>query len=164
MMTISLIWAMAQNRTIGVNNSLPWRLPEDLKNFKALTTGKPVIMGRKTWDSLGRPLPNRDNIVITRNPDLTLEGALVVASLEEGIELAKSKSPAEVMVIGGAEIYAQSLPMADRLYITLVHAEVDGDAHFPEFDLSVFKEIQRQDFRASEGNPYDYSFVTLEKV
>jgi dihydrofolate reductase len=166
-MRIALIWAMARNGVIGRDNKLPWYLPEDLKYFKRITTGKPVIMGRKTYDSIGRPLPNRTNIVITRDASLTLEGVNVVTSLDAALELARAESQIsdidEVIVMGGAEIYAQALPHADRLYVTLVHAEVDGDAVFPPVDLTQYNEVSREDFSAKGPNPYDYSFVVYER-
>ncbi len=166
-MNLSLVWAMAQNRVIGRNNSLPWHLPEDLKYFKRITMGKPVIMGRKTYESIGKPLPGRANIVITRNPNVSIEGVRVVNSLNQAMTLCESIAEidgvAEAMVIGGAEIYALAMPLADRLYLTEVHAEVEGDATFPEFDRSLWDEVARVDFEASESNPYDYSFLVLDK-
>jgi len=165
-MKIVLIAAFAQNRVVGINNSLPWHLPEDLKYFKRTTTGKAIIMGRKTYDSIGRPLPNRTNIVISRNSELKIEGVKVVDSLQAAIDLAKEvnfiNGVEEVMVIGGASIYEEALPKADRLYITHVHAEVAGDAYFPEVDFSQWQEISRDDYAASESNPYDYSFVVYD--
>jgi dihydrofolate reductase len=164
---VALVWAMARNRTIGRNNSLPWHLPEDLKFFKRVTIGKPIIMGRKTWDSIGRPLPGRCNIVISRNTGFKAEGVEAVNSLQQALDLAEKISQQsgsdEVCVIGGAEIYAQALMVADRLYLTQVHADIDGDTFFPEFDRSQWQELERQDFLASPDNPYDYSFLTLEK-
>ena len=166
-MKISLAWAMAQNRTIGINNNLPWYLPEDLKYFKRITMGKPIIMGRKTFESIGKPLPGRTNIVVTRNPDYVVEGVKTVNSLEAACKLCESIAEIdggdEAMVIGGAEIYSQALPLADRLYLTEVHANVEGDAFFPEFDRSAWHEIAREDFQATGPNPYDYSFIVLEK-
>lgn len=166
-MHIALIWAMARNGVIGRDNKLPWYLPEDLKYFKRVTTGKPVIMGRKTYDSIGRPLPNRTNIVVTRDANLTLEGVKVVTSLDDALDIARAESVIsdvdEVIVMGGAEIYAQALPHADRLYVTLVHAEVEGDAVFPPIDLGAYQELAREDFNAEGPNPYDYSFVVYER-
>ncbi|WP_127560386.1 dihydrofolate reductase [Saccharospirillum alexandrii] len=166
-MHIALIWAMARNGVIGRDNKLPWYLPEDLKYFKRVTTGKPVIMGRKTYDSIGRPLPNRTNIVVTRDSSLNLEGVKVVTSLEDALDIARAESVIsdvdEVIVMGGAEIYAQALPHADRLYVTLVHAEVEGDAVFPPIDLDAYQELAREDFNAEGPNPYDYSFVVYER-
>jgi len=167
-MKISLVWAMAQNRVIGRNNQLPWYLPEDLKYFKRITLGKPVIMGRKTFDSIGKPLPGRTNIVVTRNRDWSFEGVRTVDSLEAARELCENQAivdgTEEAMIIGGAEIYRQAMPLADRLYLTEVHADVEGDATFPEFDRSQWQEIAREDFEASGPNPCNYSFIILEKT
>jgi len=167
-MKISLVWAMAQNRVIGRNNQLPWYLPEDLKYFKRITLGKPVIMGRKTFDSIGKPLPGRTNIVVTRNRDWSFEGVRIVDSLEAARELCENLAivdgTEEAMIIGGAEIYRQAMPLADRLYLTEVHADVEGDATFPEFDRSQWQEIAREDFEASGPNPCNYSFIILEKT
>src|SRR3990167_9279853 len=147
-MKLALIWAMSNNRAIGRNNALPWHLPEDMKYFKRVTMGKPIIMGRKTWESIGRPLPGRTNIVITRDRNFHADGVKIVHTLDEAIALAEKISvidgAEEVVVIGGAEIYALSLPKADRLYMTQVHAEVDGDAHFPEFNLNEWRELARE--------------------
>ena len=166
-MKIAMIWGMSRNRTIGRNNALPWHLSEDLKYFKRVTMGKPIIMGRKTWESIGRPLPGRSNIVISRDPNYSAEGIKVVGTLEEAISLAESialiDGADEVVVIGGAQIYALTLPIADRLYMTQVHAEVEGDAFFPQFDLTQWHEVGREDFSAAGPNPYDYSFVVLER-
>jgi len=166
-MKIVLIAAFAQNRVVGINNTLPWHLPEDLKYFKRTTSGKAIIMGRKTYDSIGRPLPNRTNIVISRNSDFHAEGVRVVASLEAAIELAKEvnfiNDVQEVMVIGGASIYEAALPIADRLYLTHVHAEIEGDAYFPEVNFKQWLEVSREDYQASDKNPYDYSFVVYDK-
>ena len=166
-MKISLVWAMAQNRIIGRNNNLPWHLPEDLKYFKRINLGKPVIMGRKTFESIGKPLPGRTNIVVTRNADFSAEGVKTVNSLSAAKALCESIGEidgiSEAMVIGGAEIYTQAMPVADRLYLTEVHANVDGDTFFPEFDRSLWKEVAREDFDASGPNPYAYSFIVLDK-
>ncbi|MGD9858942.1 MAG: dihydrofolate reductase [Marinobacterium sp.] len=169
-MRLAMIAAQSQNRVIGNNNKLPWYLPEDLKYFKRVTLGKPIIMGRKTFESIGRPLPGRTNIIITRNPDWTHDGAgvRVVHSLQQAIELAESLALVngfeESLVIGGAEIYELALPQADRLYLTQVHAEVQGDAHFPPLDPSQWQEMAREDFSAIEPNPYDYSFIVLDRA
>ncbi len=167
-MKLALIVAMAQNRVIGINNNLPWHLSEDLKYFKRVTMGKPIIMGRKTYESIGRPLPGRTNIVVTRNPAYQAEGIKVVHSLEAAKELAESicfiDGVDEAMVIGGAELYQQALLQAQRMYLTQVHAEVQGDAFFPKFDQQQWQTIAREDFKALEPNPYDYSFIVLEKV
>lgn len=166
-MQLSLIVAMAENHVIGRNNQLPWHLPEDLRYFKRVTMGKPVIMGRKTFDSIGRPLPGRTNIIITRNPDYQVDKARVVHDLDSAIELCRHivsfDGKKEAMVIGGAEIYRQALPQAHRLYLTRVHAEVAGDAHFPAFEESEWLEVERETQPASGSNPFDYSFTVLER-
>jgi dihydrofolate reductase len=166
-MKVALIAAFAQNLVVGINNSLPWHLPEDLKYFKRTTSGKAIIMGRKTYESIGRPLPNRTNIVISRNPDFSAEGVVIVASIEEAIKHAESVNMIngvdEVMIIGGAAIYQASLPMADRLYLTHVHASVEGDAYFPKVDFDQWKEVAREDFNKDDSNPYDYSFSVYDK-
>lgn len=166
-MKLSLIWAMARNGVIGRNNALPWYLPEDLRYFKRVTMGKPIIMGRKTWDSIARPLPGRTNIVITRDRQFEVEGVKIVHSLDEALALASRiahiDGAEECMVMGGAEIYALALPQAERLYLTQVHAEVEGDAYFPNFDAGQWQELAREDFEASGANPYAYSFLVLER-
>lgn len=166
-MKLAMIWAMARNRTIGRNNALPWHLSEDLKYFKRVTMGKPIIMGRKTWDSIGRPLPGRTNIVISRDPDFHAEGVKVVNTLEQALAIAESigiiDGSDEVVVMGGEQIYALALPKADRLYMTEVHADVEGDAYFPEFDRTQWQELARENHAATGPNPYDYSFVVLER-
>lgn len=167
-MLVSLIAAVADNGVIGRDNKLPWHLPGDLKYFKATTLGKPVIMGRKTWESLGRPLPGRTNIVITRQSGYAPAGAKVTASLDEALALAAQVALIdgvdECVVIGGAEIYAQALPRCDRLYLTEVRAQVAGDAFFPAFDRRNWRETKREDFRAEGPNPYDYGFVVYERA
>ena len=167
-MKLALIVAMAKNHVIGINNNLPWHLSEDLKYFKRVTMGKPIIMGRKTFESIGKPLPGRTNIVVTRNANYQVEGVKVVHSLKAAMELCESIAVIdgceEAMVIGGAELYQQALPLADYLYLTDVHAEVEGDAFFREFDRSDWQEIARENFRAVEPNPYNYSFTVLEKI
>lgn len=167
-MQLSLMAALAENRVIGRDNKLPWHLPNDLKYFKSVTLGKPVLMGRKTWESLGRPLPGRTNIVITRQPGYAPAGATVAVSLDDAIYLAehavRGTGIDECVVIGGAEIYAQALPRCDRLYLTEVHASVPGDAYFPEFDRARWREVKRERFGAEGANPYDYSFVVYERA
>lgn len=151
---ITLVLAMANNGVIGKDGAIPWRIPEDLKRFKQLTLGKPVIMGRKTWDSLPRkPLPGRDNIVVTRQPQWRADGATTAASLEE--VLAKA---GDVSVIGGGEIYREALPRADRIELTEIHGDFEGDAHFT-FDRDDWREIAREDHVAPGG--LGYSYVTL---
>ena len=161
-MKISLIAAMADNRVIGIENRLPWKLPGDMKWFRRHTLGKPVIMGRKTWESFGsKPLPERTNIVVTRDADYIAPGAVVVHSIDEA--LAAAGDVDEAMIIGGAAFYAEMLPRADRIYLTLVHCEPEGDAWFPDYDESQWQEIERIDNRADEKNPFDYSFLILER-
>lgn len=166
-MKLSMIVAAAQNRVIGRDNALPWYLPNDLKYFKQTTLGKPIIMGRKTYESIGKPLPGRTNIVITRQTDYQPDGVKVVHSVAEARDLAESvcliDGQEEAMIMGGAEIYTLALPDADRLYLTEVHADVDGDAYFPEYDKTEWKEISREDFSAEGPNPYNYSFVVYDK-
>lgn len=166
-MRLAIIVAQAKNRVIGVNNKLPWHLPEDLRYFKQVTMGKPIIMGRKTFESIGRPLPGRTNIVISRQPDYAPKNVKVVASLETAIELAEDialiDGADEAMVIGGEQIYTQALARAERLYLTEVDAEIDGDAWFPAFERGQWHEIGREDFAAQDNNPYDYSFIVLDR-
>jgi dihydrofolate reductase len=167
-MSLALIVAASENHVIGKNNQLPWYLPGDLKYFKAITMAKPVIMGRKTFESIGKPLPGRDNIVITRNADYQADGIKVVASLEEAIALAESitliNGGEEIMIIGGAQIYNQALAMADRVYLTRVHRHVEGDAFFPELAADEWQEVAREDITAEEPNPFDFSYLVLDRV
>ncbi len=166
-MKIALVVAAARNRAIGLNNKMPWHLPEDLKYFKRVTMGKPVIMGRNTFESIGRPLPGRPNIVISRNADYKAEGITLVNSLDAALQAAAKLLPPgvdEVMVIGGAQIYAQALVMADRLYLTEVDAEPEADAFFPAIDRKEWREVARESHPACERNPYAYSFVVLERA
>lgn len=141
---ISLIAALSENRVIGIKNHLPWNLPEDLKRFRTLTSGHPIIMGRKTFESIGKPLPKRENIVITRDPAYAREGIRVASSLESAIEIARAGSPQEIFVIGGAEIYRLALPLADRLYLTLVSGQFEGDAFFPDWSVHAWTETSRE--------------------
>lgn len=162
-MKTSLIVAMAEDNVIGINNQLPWHLPEDLKFFKRVTMAKPVIMGRKTFESIGRPLPGRQNIVITRQTDLTFEGADVVSSLESAIDLAKQDAAIEeVMIIGGAEIYSQALNLVDQMYITHVDLNIEGDAFFPEVDWSAYELIEEEPHSAEDDKPA-YKFCTYQR-
>jgi len=152
---------MAKNRTIGVNNTLPWRCPEDLKHFKALTMGHHMIMGRKTYDSIGKPLPGRTTVVVTRNTDLSIDGCTVVHSLQKAI--AACTGDEEVFVVGGAELYRQAITLVDTLYITEIQQDVEGDAFFPEFDASAWQETARE-IRAQETpQPLAYHFVTYRR-
>jgi dihydrofolate reductase len=160
MTLLTLIVARARNGVIGRDNALPWRLPEDLQHFKRTTLGAPIIMGRKTWDSIGRPLPGRRNIVVSRNRGLTLEGAEVAASLEDAQRLCVGAE--QVFLIGGAQLYAEALPSADRLIVTEIDADVPGDAFFPAVDRSKWIEVARETHH-SEANGFDYAFVTYER-
>jgi dihydrofolate reductase len=161
-MMLSLIWAMTDERVIGIKNTLPWKLPADMKWFRQHTLGKPIIMGRKTFDSFGaKPLPQRLNIIVTHDKQFQAQDAVVVDSIPAALEQVKDVE--EVMVIGGASLYAQTLPLAQRLYMTLVHAKVEGDAWFPEFDLTQWREIERQEHAADEKNPHACTFLILER-
>lgn len=159
---ISLIWAMAQNRVIGIDNRLPWHLPADLKRFRALTTGHHIVMGRKTFESFPKPLPNRTHVIVTHDRSYRAGGdCILVHSIDEA--LAVSNQDPEVFVIGGASLYAQFLPRADRLYMTAIHAEVGGDAYFPEFAHDGWHQIAREDFAADANHRYAFSFITLDR-
>ena len=168
MAELALIVAMAENRVIGKNNELPWHLPGDLSYFKRVTLGKPIIMGRKTFESIGRPLPGRPNIVITRQAGWQPEGVTVCNSLEQASAYATSLlvdlGVNEVMIIGGGDIYRQALPLVKRLYLTKVHAVVAGDAYFPEFDQRDWKQISEERHSSEGSNPYDYSFIVLNRM
>ncbi len=158
---ISIIAAMAENRVIGVNNRLPWRLPADLKHFRKVTTGHHVIMGRKNYESIGKPLPDRKNIVVTHRPDYVAPGCLVVHSLDDALQAAQSDP--EAFIIGGAEIYRQSFALTQRLYLTLIHTVIPGDTYFPPFDARDWHEVARERFEADAMNPHAFSFVVLER-
>lgn len=159
---ISLIVAASTNNAIGIRGDLPWRLSDDLKRFKAVTMGKPIIMGRKTWDSIGRPLPGRQNIVITRQSEFSAEGCDVVASVAEAVAIAGDVD--EVMVIGGSQIYELALPSADRMYLTRVHAQVEGDAFFPDVDESRWRLSSDEWHAADERNEFDCSFRIYDRT
>ncbi len=160
---ISIIAAMTDDRVIGINNSLPWKLPGDMKWFRRQTLGKPILMGRKTFESFGaRPLPERTNIVVTRDQAYQAEGAVVVHSIDEALQAAGDVD--EIMIIGGASFYEQMLPRARRMYLTRVHTEVTGDAWFPEFDQSQWREVERIDCEADERNACAHSFIILERT
>ena len=154
MTTVSLIVAVANNHVIGVNNTLPWHLPEDLKRFRALTTGHHIIMGRKTYESLGRLLPGRTTVIVSRNKAYQVEGALIAGSLEEAIALCKEDS--EAFVIGGAELYKDALKLADKLYLTEIALQVEGDAFFPLFERSEWKETLREAHTSAQGLAFSY--------
>ena len=165
-MKISLIVAVSRNGIIGIDNQLPWHLPEDLKYFKSVTMGKPIIMGRKTYDSIGRPLPGRTNIVITRDSSWQAEGVEVARTLAQAMTLGQlacaQADVDEAMVIGGEQIYRMTLPAADRLYLTEVQAEVEGDAFFPEFDAKDWQQVSEQLPEVTDTHPY--RFIVLERI
>jgi dihydrofolate reductase len=166
-MIISLIAALAQNRVIGKDNDLPWRLPDDMKFFMQSTKGHYVIMGRKNYDSLQdkfKPLPQRTNIVVTRQKDLHAPGCIVVNAVEKALDIAKQNNEQEAFVIGGAEIYKIALPLAHRLYLTEIHAHVQGDTYFPEFDKKEWNEVSRVPHKADERHPFSFDFVIYERV
>ena len=157
----TIVVAISENRVIGKDNKLLWYLPNDLKHFKNITSGHTVIMGRKTYESVGKPLPKRRNIIITRQ-DITIEGCEVVNSIEAAIKLAESEE--EVFIVGGAEIYKQAMHLTDRIYLTIVHKEFDGDSFFPEIGKNEWKEVFREDHLPDEKNSLPYSFITFERI
>jgi len=158
--TLNVIAAMAKNRVIGIHNTLPWRLPEDLKHFKALTMGHHIIMGRKTYESIGKPLPGRTTVIVTRDADYRMEGCLTATSIDAAI--AACGDDAEIFFVGGAQMYAQVLPRADRLYLTEIQEEYEGDAWFPELDRTVWQETDRQVHVNEAG--LGYHFVIYERA
>ena len=159
-MIISMIAAMAKDRVIGKDNQMPWHLPADFAWFKRCTMGKPVVMGRKTYESIGRPLPGRQNIVISRDDNLAIEGVTTVTSIERALEAAGELD--EVMIIGGGAIYKACLPQADKLYVTYIDAQIEGDTQFPYWG-DMFKEKHSENYAADEKNAYDMRFVVLER-
>lgn len=165
-MILSVIVAMAHNRVIGLNNQMPWHLPADLAWFKKNTLNKPVIMGRKTFESIGRPLPNRHNIVISRqieSIDNKISNVSWVKSIDEAISLAQKQQPDEVFIIGGGNIYKQVLPLIDRLYLTHIDAELQGDTYFPDYLSEQWQVIYQEDHQADEKNSYPYQFKILQR-
>ena len=177
---ISMIAAMGKNRVIGKDNKMPWHLPADLQWFKSTTMNSPIVMGRKTYESIGRPLPGRLNIVLSRDPELTIEGCEVVNSAEQAIQLAQAdiaksnqdadnKDPdsqtkaKEIFITGGAYLYELFLPKAKRLYLTLIDEVFEGDTYFADYEAFDWEELTRQDFQADDKNPHDYAFVVLER-
>ncbi len=161
-MILSIVVAMSRNRVIGRDNQLPWHLPADLKHFKALTMGKPIIMGRKTYESIGRPLPGRTNIVLTRDTAYQQAGCVIVHDIDAALTAAGDVE--EVMIVGGAELYRQLLSRVYRIYLTQVEIEVEGDAYFPELDPRQWREVACERFSADERNPHDYGFYTYERL
>lgn len=160
-MIISLIAAIGKNRIIGNKNSLPWSLPADMKHFKYLTTGKPVIMGRKTYESMGRPLPDRTNIIITRDQKYKAENCIVVHSLDNALKAAQNAE--EIMIIGGSQIYKEFLPKANKLYITQIDADFEGDTYFPEYKIEEWEETSYKEHERDKDNPYNYTFLVLTR-
>ncbi len=161
-MIISVIVAVAENNVIGKDNKLIWHLPEDLKYFKKLTMGCPIIMGRKTYESIGRPLPGRLSIIVTRNKDFSAEGCVVVHTLQSAVEFAKNYN--EIFIIGGAQLYSEAIHLADRIYYTKVHHSFEGDVYFPSIDKNLWVLSERIDMKADEKNKYDYSFLTYNRI
>ena len=159
---ISIIVAASTNNVIGVQGELPWKISDDLKRFKELTMGKPIVMGRLTWESIGRPLPGRQNIVITRQPDFSAEGCDVVSSPVAALDIAGDAE--EIMIIGGGQIYDLFLPKAGRLHVTRVHTEIEGDAFFPAIDVGSWELVNSEAFAASETNEFAFEFRTYERV
>lgn len=157
-MTISIIVAISENRAIGINNQIPWYLPADLKYFKKTTLGHHILMGRKSYLSIGKPLPKRTNLVLTRNPFFTATGITVIHNLEEGIEIARSSGEEELFIIGGGDIYRQSIDLVDRLYITEVDIQTEGDTFFPEIDLNKWDLISEDYHLADDRNKWNYCF------
>jgi len=161
-MRISIIVALADNRVIGSKNQLPWKLSSDLKHFKEVTMSKPIIMGRKTYESIGRPLPGRKNIVLTTIKHFAIPGCEVVNNFDDALTAAGDAD--EVFVIGGATIYNEALPHADKLFMTHIHAEVEGDTFFPDWDKTQWREVSREDHKADEKNEHPYTFAIYERL
>lgn len=159
---ISLIWAMDENRVIGYQNQLPWRIPAELQYFKKVTMGHPIAMGRKTFESIGKVLPGRENIIITRNKEYEQENCTVFHSLADFTDYAKQQTE-EIFIIGGAEIFQHLFPIADRLYITKIHHSFTGDTFFPDFSLEDWTLIKQEPGQKDEKNPYNYEFLVYEK-
>lgn len=165
-MIVAIYVAIAENGVIGRDNGLPWKLSTDMKRFKEMTMGKPIVMGRKTWDSFPkRPLPGRLNVVVSRDKDFSADGALVAHSLDDALSLAEGKEGAdsEVAVIGGGQIYREALPLADRLHVTHVKAEIEGDTRFPEIDPNIWRAVESQDFPAGEKDSHATRYVVYER-
>ena len=160
-MMVSMVVAIAENNAIGKNNQLLWHLPKDLKHFKTITSGHTVIMGRKTFDSVGKPLPNRRNIVITRNKDLSIQGAEVVNDLATALSLCTIEQ--EVFIVGGAEIYKQAMADTDRIYLTVVHGSFEADTFFPEIDKDIWEVTASESHEADEKHTFGFTFSTLER-
>jgi dihydrofolate reductase len=168
MARLAMIVAAAENDVIGRDNALPWRLPEDLRYFRRVTMGKPIVMGRRTFESIGRALPGRCNIVVTTNPAFAAEGVRVAHGLDEALAVASAVAEIdgaeEIMLIGGAQLYALGLPRVGRIYLTRVHGDVSGDAFLPSVDWTQFREVAREEHAACGDNPWDYSFLVYDRV
>lgn len=162
-MKISLIVAMASNRVIGLNNQMPWHLSADLKKFKKITMGSPILMGRKTYESIGRPLPGRTNIILSRNLKYQQDGCLVFNDLKTALKKSCERAE-EVFVIGGSDLYEAMLPVADAIYLTVIHKEFPGDAFFPDIDLKYWSEVEREDINDDPDADFSYSFLKFEKT
>jgi dihydrofolate reductase len=160
---LKILVAFDENRVIGKNNALIWHLPADLKRFKALTTGHVIIMGRKTFESIGRPLPNRTTVVISRQQDLQIEGVILAHSVEEAILKAKSISRDDIFIVGGAEIYQLSLPLADQILVTQLHDIFEGDAFFPEISPAIWEVAEQERGVTDEQNAYQFSYITYAR-
>ncbi|MEQ8289584.1 MAG: type 3 dihydrofolate reductase [Gammaproteobacteria bacterium] len=160
-MNLSIIVAMDRNRVIGRNEDLPWRLSADLQKFKKVTMGKPIVMGRKTHESIGRPLPGRENIILTRDPGYSSEGCTVITSIDAILDYCHDHE--EIMITGGAEIYRMLMDRVHRIYLTEVHAEVEGDTYFPTINMDEWELVEREDYQADEKNEYDFSFLVLDR-
>ena len=161
-MTISFVVAYDRKRAIGKDNRLPWRLPDDMRHVRDVTMGKPLIMGRRTWDSIGRPLPGRTSIVLTRDPEFRCEGCLIARTPAEALKLAHAAP--EIIVFGGARVFEEFLPRADRIYLTEVETEADADTYFPVLDATEWREVERTRHPADERHVHAFSFVTLDRV
>ena len=158
---LSIIVALSENNVVGKDNGLPWKLSADLKRLKSLTMGHHIIMGRRTWESLGRPLPGRINVVITTDKNYKAEGGVVVHSLNEAIKISSHDN--EAFIFGGGKIFKEALSMVNKIYMTRVHKNIDGDTYFPHLNVNDWKEMDRENFSADEKNQFDYSFITLER-
>lgn len=163
-MNLSIVAAMAENRVIGCANELPWEMPADMKKFRELTAGNPIIMGRKTFESIGKVLPGRKNIVVSRKAGLIIDGCDVASSMEEALEFVAQEMAEEACVIGGEQIYKLALPKADRIYLTIIHADIEGDAYFPEIPEKKWQIVSEVRHEADEENPYPYTFLTYDRV
>jgi len=162
-MLLSLIFALDENNGIGKNNQLPWNLPADLKKFKQLTMGHHMLMGRKTWESIGKALPGRTSVVISRNAEIDIPGVIVKRTLQEAVEFAKNSGETEAFIIGGAQLFSDAIPLADRFYLTRIHHTFDADTFLPPVNMDEWKVLEEEFFPADEKNAYDFTFYVLER-